>query len=160
MAEPLLYTEEFLLTPAKLHHNSYFMELWPGSEPCTVEIPAIEAVLTYNTKTCCPTTLQPGDSGTHIIAQLLTSLEKIADYNKLLVCTHNDTAYVVLATGEKLLLAQSYKTNGEMTLLYWLLLAARQTQTNPQQTVVRYIGDGGIVDTSNIRECFKGVEKL
>ena len=140
------FTGKYLCAPAQFQDASYFSQLYPGSTCVCVNIPQYDMVLSY----------EPDDEGLqHIFEILLSRLELIKDYNKLLICCKDNRTYVTFATGEKLLLVNSFSTGDSVSILYYLLLALQQSQVNPQQTIVHCLGFREKVDEKLILSYFK-----
>lgn len=116
-----------------------------------VELPAFEAVLLF----------VPGENGSKpVIYDLLCSLGKIGDYNKVLFCVKDSVLHLAIGTGERLLLANSYEAKDFTTALYFIFAALHDFQINPQMTVLYYVGDLAYENRELMFSYFKGVEAL
>lgn len=66
--------------------------------------------------------------------------------------------HLVLQEGDRLLLANSYPASHFNTALYFLLLAVRQIQMNPEQTHVRVCSPLGSAEKATIEKYFREAE--
>lgn len=140
------FTGRYLCVPAQFQDTSYFLQVYPGCSCISVDIPQYDMVLSY----------EPNVEGLHHIFEILLSrLGAIKDYNKLLISCKDSRTYVTFATGERLLLVNSFSTGDSVSILYYLLLALQQSQVNPQQTIVHCLGFREKVDEKLIRTYFK-----
>ena len=80
----------------------------------------------------------------------LKDLSALKDYNKLIVDFDIDRKQtcILLAEGEKLIAANSYRTVDFPTAVYYMLELLNKSQINPQQTTVNLIGKA---DDSQLR---------
>ena len=140
------FTGKYMCVPAQFQDASCFEQAFPGSNSVSVNIPQYEMLLFYESN---------GEELRHIFEILLTKLSCIKDYNKLLISCKDNHTFAVLATGEQLLLVNSFSTGDSVSILYYLLLALQQSQVNPQQTIVHCLGFREHIDVKLIRTYFK-----
>ncbi len=141
------FTSKYLCMPSQFRNASYFSQTFSGSSCVSVDIPQYDMVLFYEPE---------GEAGKHIFEILLSRLDSIKEYNKLLISCKADRTYVTLATGDKLLLVNSFSTCHGASILYFLLLVLQQSQVNPQQTLVHCLGFRENIDEGLIKTYFKG----
>ena len=129
-------------------------DLYPLTESETVsfvEIPAYDAVLVYVGQD----SLQP------VLYDLITSLERCSEYNKILF--HFDGKAVVdiaIAQGGRLLLANSYPAADFTTAEYYLFLAVKSLQLNPEVSTVVSASALSPEEEMSLYRYFKAVEQL
>lgn len=115
------------------------------------ELPDQKAVLVYAAET--EEALPP-------VAGLLGALGRIGDHNKVAVGFEPDCITVVLAEGDRLLLANSYPAEDSATAAYFLFAAMKQFQLNPEVSTIYIDGTApqGLIE--DLFPYFKGVERL
>ena len=101
-----------------------------GEQVLFREIPAYSAVLVYSVS---------GD-GEPLpeIYSILQELPECPEYNKLLCSWKNGELSLAIAQGKSLLLANSYKASDFATAQYYIFLAMKSLQLNPEVTVIRF----------------------
>ena len=115
------------------------------------ELPEQKAVLVY-----------AADSENDLppVASLLGALGRIADHNKVAARVEDGTVSIVLAEGDRLLLANAYPAPDAVTAEYFLFAAMRQFQLNPQVSTVYFLGEAPRELLNDLFRHFKGVERL
>ena len=115
------------------------------------ELPEQKAVLVY-----------AADSENDLppVASLLGALGRIADHNKVAARVEDGTVSIVLAEGDRLLLANAYPAPDAVTVEYFLFAAIRQFQLNPQVSTVYFLGEAPRELLNDLFRHFKGVERL
>ena len=116
------------------------------------ELPQFKAVLVY--------ALTLGEEALPPIASLLERAAYIGEHNKVAACFDGGALHLVIVTGNKLLLANSYPASDPVTAEYFLFAAMKQLQINPQVTTV-YLAEPASPEMMDdiVRYC-KGVETL
>ena len=119
------------------------------------ELPQFKAVLVY-----AHSDGENGGEGAPAIAGLLSDVISIGEYNKVAARFDGSALHLVIVTGDKLLLANSYPAADTVTAEYFLFAALRQLQINPQVTTV-YLREPAHPEMMDdiVRYC-KGVETL
>lgn len=114
------------------------------------ELPLYKAVLVYVST----------DAAAPVIAELLDGTQAIPEHNKVIASLKDDCLHLVIVTGEKLLLANSYPAPDHITAEYFIFAAMKRFQINPQISTV-YIKSGAKPEMLDdiVRYC-KGVETL
>jgi hypothetical protein len=94
------------------------------------EIPAYSAVLIYSVS---------GDAAAPPeILYILRDLPGCSEYNKLLCSWKDGELSLAIAQGKSLLLANSYKAPDFVTAQYYIFLAMKSLQLNPEVTTIRW----------------------
>ena len=120
------------------------------------ELPEYQAVLVYAGN---PGT--PANSGNPpSILNLIRSLVKISDYNKVAVKYSEGRLEIAAAAGDKLLIANSYPAENYVTGEYFIFAATKKFQMNPAQTVLYFEGDAPFKMKNDLIRYFKGLERL
>ncbi len=99
-----------------------------------IELPDYKAVLIYVQKSDESLSEPP-------IAELLRFTPSISGHNRLAVSLDEVYIYIVLAEGEKLLLANAYPATDIVTAEYFIFAALREFQINPRMTTIYFRGD-------------------
>ncbi len=98
-----------------------------------IELPDYKAVLIYVHKSDESLSEPP-------IAELLRFTPSISGHNRLAVSLDEGYIYIVLAEGEKLLLANAYPATDIVTAEYFIFAALREFQINPRMTTIHFRG--------------------
>ena len=94
------------------------------------EIPTFSAVLVYSVS---------GDaSAPPEILSILEELPSCLEYNKLLCSWKDGELSLAIAQGKSLLLANSYPAPDFVTAQYYIFLAMKSLQLNPEVTTIRF----------------------
>ena len=91
---------------------------------------------------------------------LLTALEKNPEYNKVHIAHVGGILHLVIAKGKNLLLANRYEAPDFTTAQYYLFLALKQFQLNPEVTTVYVASPLGEEEEMSLYRYFKAVEPL
>lgn len=105
--------------------------------------------------------LRTGEGGTlPSIVRYLNELPTVKAFNKLIAEYNKEKGVLILALaeGERLLIANCYKTPDFGSAIYYILEALKQNQLNPQQTVVNLYAALGSDDLEKIQKYVKGVK--
>ena len=119
-----------------------------------IEIPQYGAVLIY---------ASDGDSsvsGQPEIYGILQDLQKCPEYNKILCSIKDGRLYIAIAQGKTLLLANSYSADSFTTAEYYIFLAMKSLQLNPEVSTICWISDIDADDTMSLYRYFKTVERI
>ncbi len=120
---------------------------------CKVEhldIPQYNAVLVYTVD---------GDSIGNMppIAEVLERLPECPEYNKIL-CLHKEgRLYLAIAQGKQLLLANEYRAADFTTAEYFIFLAVKSMQINPEVSTITWMGKLGEEEKMSLYRYFKSV---
>ena len=91
---------------------------------------------------------------------ILRDLRECSEYNKLVASRHDGWLYLAIAKGDSLSLANVYKASDFTTAEYFLFLALKSLQLNPEQTTVCWRGPLGQEDEMSLCRYFKSVETI
>lgn len=156
------FTEKFTLSPKKLRNPDYLRELFTVEEQeeiREIELPCYNAILTFAEPTAAKSR-NNGDNNVYpFIYTLLNSTSKIEEYNKILIYFNRERqmTQIVAAEGEKLLLANTYKTVDFKSALYFIALVTQQTLFNPQLTKIHVYGTIEPEEESLLKTYYQGV---
>jgi len=96
-----------------------------------------------------------------LVAKLLELTNEIAHYNKVIFhySSKKRISHIVIAAGNELKLANSFKADSFESALYFLFLSIQQLQMNPRQCTVMVCSEIDRQQEETIARFFKGVEK-
>lgn len=115
------------------------------------ELPEFQAVLVYAPSPSCEVPA---------VVDMLRAVSGINEYNKVLARYDGSVVTVVLAAGDRLLLANSYPASDHVTGEYFIFAAMKQFQINPEVTTVYFSGDAPFEMKNDMFRYCKGVERL
>jgi hypothetical protein len=91
---------------------------------------------------------------------MLSSLEPIAEYNKIVASYIDGYLYLVIAQGRTLLLCNAYAAQDFTTAEYFLFLALKKLQLNPEVSTVYFRTPLGEEEEMSLYRYFKNVEQI
>lgn len=91
---------------------------------------------------------------------ILKDLQKCPDYNKILCTWAEGYLYLAIAQGRTLLLANTYPANDFATVQYYIFLALKSLQLNPEISAVCFRSPLSKEDEISMYRYFKAVEIL
>lgn len=115
------------------------------------EIPQYDAVLIYD--------VSDGDS----LPEMFSMLEKLpecVEYNKILASWRSGTLNLAIAQGKTLLLANEYPAPDFTTAEYYVFLALRSLQLNPEVSTIVWRNSLEAEDELSLLRYFKAVEQV
>ncbi len=115
-----------------------------------LELPRWEAVLVYTS---------PDESMPELYG-LLQDVDKCSEYNKILVSHSDGFLNLVIAQGERLLLANVYPAADFTTAQYYIFFAMKSLQLNPEVSVISVKSPLGDADEMSLYRYFKSVERI
>lgn len=118
-----------------------------------ISIPQYDAVLIYN---------QDEDSvlvSSPEIHTILEALPSCRDYNKIVCSIRDWKLYIAIAQGKSLLLANSYRIQDFTTAEYYIFLAMKSLQLNPQMSTICWMTPLGADEEMSLYRYFKAVEQ-
>ena len=128
-------------------------ELYPLTESEKVsfkEVPRYDAVFIFSSE----------DGRPPVLYELLDGLERCQEYNKILFHFGGGCMDLAIAQGERLLLANSYPAPDFTTAQYYLFLAVKSLQLNPELSTVTVASDLTPEEEMSLYRYFKSVERL
>ena len=128
-------------------------ELSGEAEVRHIDIPQYDAVLIYATD---------GDSGVLYpeIYNILADLPKCPEYNKILCSLQDGTLNIGIAQGKTLLLANWYKAPDFTTAEYYIFLALKSLQLNPEVSTICWRTPLDPEDEMSLYRYFKAIEQI
>lgn len=119
-----------------------------------MDIPQYDAVLIYKKK--------DGDSFASVneIAEILELLPSCREYNKIICSLDDDFLYIAIAQGKNLLFANSFKVQDFTTAEYFIFLAMKSLQLNPEVSTICWKGPLDTEDEMSLYRYFKGVDRI
>ncbi|MBP5571243.1 MAG: DUF3822 family protein [Bacteroidales bacterium] len=91
---------------------------------------------------------------------VLSRLGNCPDYNKILCSWDGAELCLAIAQGKTLLLANTYEANDFTTAEYWIFLALRSLQLNPEISTICLLSEISPEDEMSLYRYFKAVETL
>ena len=91
---------------------------------------------------------------------LLKKLPYITEYNKILASYGDNVLTLVIAQGENLLLANTFEAADFTTAEYFLFMAVKKLQLNPEVSSVHFLTDLSGEEEMSLYRYFKSVERL
>ncbi len=124
-----------------------------GAAIAHADIPQYDAVLIYTVG---------GDSGVSDpeILNVLRDLPNCAEYNKILCSMVDGVLYLGIAQGRSLLLANSYRVQNFTSAEYFIFLAMKSLQLNPEVSTICWRTPLNSGDEMSLYRYFKAVEVL
>lgn len=127
---------------------SKVVPLAEGEPLSFLEIPAYDAVFVY-----------AGDERP-VAYDMVQSLFKIGDYNKIVVCHRDGELSLVIAQGSQLKLCNVFPAADFTTAQYFIFLSLKNLQLNPQLSTLYYVGGLAQEHAISLYNYFKNVEVL
>lgn len=100
------------------------------------------------------------DSSVPPIYELLLRLPDCGEYNKILCSIVEDRLYLAIAQGKSLLLANSYQVQDFTTAEYFIFLAMKSLQLNPEMSTICWLSELGAEEEMSLYRYFKSVVQL
>ena len=118
-----------------------------------IDIPQYEAVLIYKVD---------GDSSVSVpaIVEILRKLPECREYNKILCCRTGGFLNIAIAQGRNLLLANWYRADDFTTAEYFIFLAMKSLQLNPEVSTLCWKGPLDAEDEMSLYRYFKAVDRI
>lgn len=136
----------------------------------SVSVPQHGAVLVYSTaigetlsKVVSETVLKTDGNKAHALPELyymLDRLQSIQEYNKILASYMDGYLYLVIAQGRSLMLCNSFQAPDFTTAEYFLFLAMKNLQLNPEVSTVCFCTSLESDQEMSLYRYFRNVEQL
>ena len=120
-----------------------------------LEIPPYDAVLVYSVGEDSVVV-----DGTPEIYKLLMRLPDCPEYNKILCSFSEDHLFLAIAQGDNLMLANSYPVQDFTTAEYYIFLALKSLQLNPEISTICWRTPLDAEDEMSLYRYFKAVITL
>lgn len=92
--------------------------------------------------------------------RMLSALEGISEYNKILASWAEGRLYLVIARGRALLLCNSFEAPDFVTAEYYIFLVMSRFQLNPEQSTVYFRTPLSEDEQASLYSYFRGVEMI
>lgn len=148
-----LVPSDFFVPAAVRKHLAEVAEISDSDEVYSVEIPHYGAYLIYS--------VSGGDVNSRPeIFDILQRLPSCPEYNKILLSYRDGILSLGIAQGSTLLLANEYRAIDFTTAEYFLFLALRSLQLNPEVSTVHLMTELSTEDEMSLYRYFKAVERI
>lgn len=127
---------------------SKVVPLEEGEPLSFLEIPAYKAVFVY------------AGAQRPVAYDMVQSLFKIREYNKIVACHSDGELFLVIAQGDSLQLCNVFPAKDFLSAQYFIFLALKNLQLNPQLSTLYFMGDVKPEDSLSMYSYFKNVEVL
>ena len=94
------------------------------------------------------------------IYDILTGLPDCREYNKILCSIEGDTLNLAIAQGKNLLLANWYRIQDFTTAEYYIFLAMKSLQLNPEVSTICWKSRLSQEEEMSLYRYFKAVEQI
>ena len=95
-----------------------------------------------------------------VMYYMLKELVKLQDYNKIIAAYMDGILYLALAQGSTLLLCNSYKAPDFTTAQYFIFLAMKKLQLNPEVSTISFRTPLSEDDEMSLYRYFKSVDQI
>ena len=136
----------------------------------SVQVPEYNAVLVYSnnigetlTRVVSETVLCTDGSKAHplpVMYHMLKSLPSLPDYNKIMAAYMDGILYLVMAQGATLLLCNSFKAPDFTTAQYFIFLAMKKLQLNPEMSTITFMTSLDYEQEMSLYRYFRSVEHI
>lgn len=118
-----------------------------------IDIPQYDAVLVYSVD-------EDSVVSAPEIARILYRLPDCPSYNKILCSISGDRLHIGIAQGKSLLLANSFSIQDFTTAEYYIFLAVKSLQINPEVSTICWASDLDPSQEMSLYRYFKSVVKI
>ena len=136
----------------------------------SVSVPEYNAVLVYSnnigetlTRVVSETVLCTDGSKANplpVMYHMLKALPGLPDYNKILAAYMDGVLYLALAQGATLLLCNSFKAPDFTTAQYFIFLALKRLQLNPEMSTITFMTSLDYEQEMSLYRYFRSVEHI
>ena len=172
-----VFTPKTALVPAQFHSPEVAKELLSKVVSInddelvrSVEVPEFNSVLVYSnnigetlTRVISETVLHTDGTKSQplpVMYYMLKSLADLPDYNKILAAYADGILYLVLAQGATLLLCNSFKAPDFTTAQYFIFLALKRLQLNPEMSTITFMTALDYEQEMSLYRYFRSVEHI
>ena len=141
-----------------------------NDEIMTVSVPEFNAVLVYSntigetlSRAVSQTVLDKDGNKTSPLPEMYYMLREVLtlpDYNKILASYMDGYLYLVIARGRSLLLCNSFQAPDFTTAQYFIFLAMKNLQLNPEVSTISFRTPLSEEDEMSLYRYFKNVEQV
>jgi len=175
--EVAVFTPKCTLVPVQFHHPMHIRTALSDVADISeadlvecIEVPEFAAVLIYSnsigetlSKVISDTTLRTDGTKPRPLPELyymLKQLPQLPDYNKILASYMDGYLYLTVAQGKSLLLCNSFQASDFITAEYFIFLALKKLQLNPEVTTISLRTPLTEDQEMSLYRYFKSVEQL
>ena len=169
-----LLTPKCTLVPAQFFESgsareslAEVVDLNDKDEVRFVEVPQYDAVLVYadseegvSSKEIKEDGSGEGQGALPEMFYILRDLQKCKEYNKILATLRDGYLYLAIAQGNSLMLSNVYKAQDFTTAEYFLFLAMKSLQLNPEVSTVYWRMPVGPEEELSLYRYFKAVDRV
>ncbi len=148
------YTPKFTLIPSGFYSHekawetlAELVELDEGDKVDVIEMPEYNANLLFS-----------GPIGG--VYCMLKKLPELMDYNKILAAYSEGYLYLAIAQGKSLLLCNSFKAPDFTTAEYFIFMAMKKLQLNPEVSTITFRTELSEEEEMSLYRYFKNVEQI
>ncbi len=172
-----VFTPKFTLIPSHFHHPMRVREnlsevarLDDSDKVESVDVPEFAAVLLYSntigeslSRVVSETVLIADGSKSSPLPEIyfmLKALPQLPEYNKILASYMDGYLYLTIAQGRSLLLCNSFRAPDFTTAEYFIFMAMKKLQLNPEVSTITFRTSLGTEEEMSLYRYFKCVEVL
>ena len=154
--EIAVFTPKVALVPTQFHSSdaafrmlSDVVNLNEGESVESVDVPEYGAVLVYSnqtgetlTRVVAETVLKSDGNKSRVLPvtyYMLKSLAGLSEYNKIIAAYMDGVLYLAIAQGGTLLLCNTFKAPDFTTAQYFIFLAMKKLQLNPEMSTITFM---------------------
>ena len=175
--EVSVFTPKVTLVPEQFHDDSTSTEalrsvadIQDGDVALSVPVPEFAAVLVYSnaigetlSRVISETVLDKDGNKSAPLPEMyymLRSVLDLPDYNKILASYMDGVLYLVIAQGRSLMLCNSYHAPDFTTAQYFVFLAMKNLQLNPEVSTICFRTPLSEDEEISLYRYFKNVEQI
>ena len=172
-----VFTPKFTLVPEQFQDKtadnqmlSDVADLSASDAVSSVPVPEFAAVLVYSntigetlSKAVSETVLDKAGNKARPLPEIyymLKAVSGLADYNKILASYMDGVLYLVIVQGRSLLLCNSFKAPDFTTAEYFIFLAMKKLQLNPEVSTITFRTPLSEEDEMSLYRYFKNVDQI
>ena len=172
-----VFTPKCALIPSQFHDPQYSREalaevadIQEGDSVGFVEVPELASVLVYSnsigetlTKVISETVIRTDGSKARPYPEMyymLKALPSVSEYNKIIASYVDGWLYLVVAQGKSLVLCNAYKAQDFTTAEYFIFLAMKRLQLNPEVSTISFRTPLLEDEEMSLYRYFKNVEHI
>ena len=172
-----VFTPKVTLVPEQFHEDSIsgaslrnVAELAAGDDVLSVPVPEFAAVLVYSntigetlSRAVSETVLDKEGNKSRPLPEMYYMLKAVSglpDYNKILASYMDGVLYLVVAQGRSLLLCNSFHAPDFTTAQYFIFLAMKNLQLNPEVSTITFRTPLSEEDEMSLYRYFKNVDQV
>ena len=172
-----VFTPKFTLVPEQFQDKtadnqmlSDVADLSASDAVSSVPVPEFAAVLVYSntigetlSKAVAETVLDKAGNKARPLPEIyymLKAVSGLSDYNKILASYMDGVLYLVIVQGRSLLLCNSFKAPDFTTAEYFIFLAMKKLQLNPEVSTITFRTPLSEEDEMSLYRYFKNVDQI